>query len=303
MPYATWQILHCTVSRIYDTYWLWMLLHWSGHIHWLCQKSRDKVCRREADNREPSNPGSLYAEGARSQTNGKALCIPKQAKEDTAQSTRIQALAAKLPNVNTEMTPQQFRKFRIAWDIFSKMTNMPSPQFNIHQYNCADEAVQNAIINTHSNFFTTDPDKLLDMVEVLVTQRSNPIIHCLALPSISQDEGEPIQNYLVRLRVVVIHCSFSCPLCEHDLFDIYIRGKRQCSAHPTRPYLCSWTQWPAIQKINRHHTKWIREHPQPHCTRDPRVLGGEVPPQRGRWVSALGPQDWHPHLPACKCTT
>ena len=78
---------------------------------------------------------------------GEALCILKQAKEATAQSTRIQALAAKLPNLNTEMTPQQFRKFRIAWDVFTKMTNIPSPQFNIHLYNCADEAVQHAIIN------------------------------------------------------------------------------------------------------------------------------------------------------------
>ena len=42
---------------------------------------------------------------------GEALCILKQAKEATAQSTRIQALVAKPPNLNTEMTPQQFRKF------------------------------------------------------------------------------------------------------------------------------------------------------------------------------------------------
>ena len=32
---------------------------------------------------------------------------------------------------------------------------------------------------------------------------------------------------------------------------------------------------------------------QPHCTRNPRVLGG----------ATLGPQDCHPHFPAWKCTT
>ena len=42
---------------------------------------------------------------------GEVLCILKQAKEATAQSTHIQALAAKPPNLNFEMTPQQFRKF------------------------------------------------------------------------------------------------------------------------------------------------------------------------------------------------
>ena len=105
------------------------------------------------------------------------------------------------------------------------MTNIPSSQFNIHLYKCADEALQNAIINTHPNFFTTDPDKLLDMVETLVTQRSTPIIHCLAFASMSQDKGEPIQNYLVCLRAIAVDCSFSCPSCKHYLSDIYIKDQ------------------------------------------------------------------------------
>ena len=56
------------------------------------------------------------------------------------------------------------------------------------------------------------------MVEALVTQRSNPIVHPL-------DEGEPIQNYLVRLRAVAVDCSFSWLTCEHDLSDIYIKDQ------------------------------------------------------------------------------
>ena len=123
------------------------------------------------------------------------------------------------------MTPQQFRKFRIDWDVFTKMTNMPGSQFNIHLYNCADKVVQKAIINTHPNFFTTDPDKLLDMIEALVTQTSNPIVHHLAFASMSQNEGEPIQNYLVRFRAVAVDCSFSCPSYERDLSDIYIKDQ------------------------------------------------------------------------------
>ena len=97
---------------------------------------------------------------------------------------------------------------------------MPSSQANIHLYNCADKAVQNAIINTHPNFFTADPDKLLDMVEILVTQRSNPIVHHLAFASMCQDENEPMQNYLVRLRAVTIDCNFTCPL--YNLSNIYV---------------------------------------------------------------------------------
>ena len=121
------------------------------------------------------------------------------------------------------MTPQQFRKFRIDWDVFTKMTNMPSFQANIHFYNCADEAMQNARINTHRNFFTTDPDKLFDMVEILDTQNSNPITRHLAFAYMSQDEDGPIQNYPVCLRAVAVDCNFTCPSSDHDQCDIYIK--------------------------------------------------------------------------------
>ena len=136
-----------------------------------------------------------------------ALCILKQVKEATFQTTYTQAPAAKFPKLNLEMTPQQFREFRIDWDVFTKMTNMPRSQANVHLYNCIDEAVQNAIINTHPNFFTSDPDKLLDMAETLVTQRSNPIVHRLDFASMCQNENKPIQNYPVCLRVIAFDCN------------------------------------------------------------------------------------------------
>ena len=125
---------------------------------------------------------------------GEALCILQQAKETTTQATRVQALAAKPPHPNLEMTLEQFRKLWIDWEVFTRTTNLPRSQANIHLYSCADEAMQNAITDTHPNFFTINANKQRDMVEVLVTQRSNPIIHHLAFASLSQNEDEPIQN-------------------------------------------------------------------------------------------------------------
>ena len=53
------------------------------------------------------------------------------------------------------------------------MTDMQTSQTSIQLYSCADESVQNAIINTYPKFFTTNPDKLLEMIVALVTQKSN----------------------------------------------------------------------------------------------------------------------------------
>ena len=156
---------------------------------------------------------------------GEALCILKQAKEVAPQATYAKAPTAKLPQLNLEMTPQQFRKFQIDWEVFVKITNTPESQTNIHVYNCANEEAQNAIISTHPDFFSTDPSKLLGMLKTLMTQRSNPIVHHLTFASMSQGEDEPIQSYLVRLRAMALDCNYMCPACEHDLSDIYIKDQ------------------------------------------------------------------------------
>ena len=56
---------------------------------------------------------------------GEALCILKQAKEATAQSTCIQVLAAKPPNLNIEMTHNNLEN--------SELTGMSSQRLQICQ--------------------------------------------------------------------------------------------------------------------------------------------------------------------------
>ena len=156
---------------------------------------------------------------------GEALSILKQAKEPSTQIIYAKAPSAKLPQLDFEMTPQQFRKFQIDWEVFTRLTDMPTSQTSIQLYSCADESVQNTIINTYPKFFTTDLDRLLEMIEALVTQRSNPMVHQITFTSMLQDEDKPIQQYLVHVRVTATDCNFSYPCSEHDLSDIYIKDQ------------------------------------------------------------------------------
>ena len=115
--------------------------------------------------------------------------------------------------------------FRIDWDVFTRMTNLPTAQTNVQLYNCADEAVQNFIINTYPDFFNTSPNKLLDMLEALVTRKSNPMVHRISFSSIAQSDNETALNYVVRLRSGARDCDFICPNCHHDLSHIYIKDQ------------------------------------------------------------------------------
>ena len=88
-------------------------------------------------------------------TMGHALAILNLANEQPLISDGYtKASAVKLPQLHPGMTSQQFRKFRIDWEVFVRITNMPPAQTNIQLYNCADEAVQTSIINTYPKFFS-----------------------------------------------------------------------------------------------------------------------------------------------------
>ena len=130
---------------------------------------------------------------------GEVLIILKLAKENPASPTTHVKPTAKPPQLNSEMTPQQFRKFKIDWDVFTKMTNLSDTQMNVQLYNCAEETVQNSIINTYPEFFNVDPSKLLDMLEVLVTMKSNPIVHRISFSSIAQGDSTEVRSKGLQL--------------------------------------------------------------------------------------------------------
>ena len=131
----------------------------------------------------------------------------------------------KLPQLSSDMTTQQFQKFRIDRDVLTRITNLPTAQTNVQLYNCADEAVPNSIINTYPEFFNTSLNKLLDMLEGLVTRKSNPMVHWISFSLIAQSDNETVQNYVVRLWSGAWDCDFICPNCHHVLSHIYIKDQ------------------------------------------------------------------------------
>ena len=149
--------------------------------------------------------------------------LSKRAAVPQASQPLIKAPVARPPQLHSEMTPQQFRKFVIDWEVFVEMTNLPQAQFHNQFYRCASESVQNAFINTHGDFFEKSSDDLLDIIKNIVTQKSNPLVHRMTFAGLSQGQTESIQNYRIRLKSLAQDCNFSCPKCEYDLSEMYIK--------------------------------------------------------------------------------
>ena len=161
-------------------------------------------------------------------TLGDALTIMrlgKSVKVPESSYTVAKAPMAKPPSLSAEMTQQQFRKFIIDWNVYVEMTNLSKAQFHAQLYSCANESVQNAIINTHPDFFKKQPDELLDLLENIVTKKSNPVVHRMAFAGLSRGQAEAIQNFTIRLKSAAQDCDFSCPSCKHNLSEVYIKDQ------------------------------------------------------------------------------
>ena len=104
------------------------------------------------------------------------LQISKTTSEATVTTAKPPTVpSVKPPKLSLDMTQQQFRKYKIDWDIFTQLTNLDKSKYSINIYNSADENVQTCIINTIPTFFAEKAEKLLELLEPVVTSKSHPI--------------------------------------------------------------------------------------------------------------------------------
>ena len=132
---------------------------------------------------------------------------------------------AAAPQISAEMTHPEFRKFRWDWGIFKSLTALSTAQIAAQIYSNCDSSVQNSIINTASDYFTLSEDAILDLLERIVTKRSNPSIHRLAFSNLAQSENEPVKDFVVRLKSSARDCEFVCPNCNHDLVPVNVKDQ------------------------------------------------------------------------------
>ena len=104
------------------------------------------------------------------------------------------SISAKLPVISSEMTKPQFRKFKTDRDVYKTITSLPLIQVTSHLYNACDDSVQNAIINMCTDFLTSNEIEALDIIEMIVTQTTNPAVHRMTFGSIIQGEHETLQS-------------------------------------------------------------------------------------------------------------
>ena len=133
--------------------------------------------------------------------------------------------SAKLPNVSSEMTLSQFRKFRTDWSIYKQMTNIAKSLITAQLYSCCDDHVQHSIINSIDDLLAISEEDLNQLIQSIATKSSNPAVHRMTFSSTIQNPDEPIKSYVTRLKSISHDCEFSCPNCKFDLQSLHIKDQ------------------------------------------------------------------------------
>ena len=155
-------------------------------------------------------------------------CASKQHSPPAQSSSVAKATVnAHLSTLTLEMTRPQYRKFQQDWIVYKQLTHLQPEQFTAHLYNTCNEEVQMSLINMHPDFLTLNETDALEVIEPLVTVRSNPAVHRKAFGELTQSENQSIKNFVVCLRSAATDCAFQCPnpACQHDLSSINIKDQ------------------------------------------------------------------------------
>ena len=133
----------------------------------------------------------------------------------------MKAPAAKLRQLNEDMTLPQFRMFKMDSVVF--ITNLPENQIHAQLYSACSESVQNSQANTESDFFSLTKEKIIETLEEIVRKKCNPMVHRLHFRCIHQLQEE--SGFVVKLRSSASDCEFQCPNCHFDLQSINIKDQ------------------------------------------------------------------------------
>ena len=82
------------------------------------------------------------------QTSNTTTVNTNQPRETVAKST------IPPPQLHADMTHPRFRKFKIDWDVYKQLTNIPATNIAAQLYHICDDALQHNVVNTIQNFFT-----------------------------------------------------------------------------------------------------------------------------------------------------
>jgi len=160
---------------------------------------------------------------------GDIIAILKHIKTTNSSATLTPTVTPKNvikpPEIKSDMTHPQYRKFKVDWNVYKHITNIPISQIPAQIYNLCDDTLQHHIINSVTNFFTLDEKAILTGLETIVTKQSNPTVHRMNFSSMIQSPNEQIKDYLIRLKTYATDCEFTCSNCQFDLSSSHIKDQ------------------------------------------------------------------------------
>ena len=145
---------------------------------------------------------------------------------DSNQQSLKLSLKAELPKISRTMTKQAWRLFMTDWTVSKNLHKIAPAMIPELLYSRCDKYVRNSLNVLKNDFRTMSEVNLLQTIEGLVTEKTNPWLHRIKFADLTQHApGEDIQSFYLRLQQHIPDCEYVCPndQCNQDLSDEHIK--------------------------------------------------------------------------------
>ena len=134
------------------------------------------------------------------------------------------------PEVRMDSSAEDWAEFEVTWGQYKEEYSLAGPALIRQLYACcADELKQGLSRSTGGGQFSLTESNLLKLMRQLAVRYQNPAVHVQEFLSMSQQQDEPVRQYLTRLKGTAARCNFmeKCVTCHKDVSyaDSVIRFK------------------------------------------------------------------------------
>ncbi|MEC8567847.1 MAG: hypothetical protein VXY56_06100, partial [Pseudomonadota bacterium] len=126
------------------------------------------------------------------------------------------------PTLTSDISEEDWNFFLSQWQAYKNATMLSGPNLIFQLSSCCDKGLNKALNRVHgSSTSKMSENELLDAIKQLAVKEESLLVARYKLHCLKQDIGEPIQNYVARIKGQAKTCKLfaSCPECNFSQVD------------------------------------------------------------------------------------
>ena len=135
--------------------------------------------------------------------------------------------------LKNNVTSDEFQRFKADWKMLKQLDNISERDATVNLYGKLEDPVRTALYAhmSYDDIMGLNEEQFLDKLEEIVTNKVNPGVCRSQFNGLSQNDGESLKDFMIRLQSKARECRFTCFKCncvdnDSRVFDRFLIGIR-----------------------------------------------------------------------------